>query len=817
MALISKAVRNLLGGVSQQPDAMRLDNQCEVQDNAYTSIYDGLTKRPPTEHVKNIYDAAASPALDLTKSADTFFTHIINRSPSEQYVVTVQSDNSAAVIQVHTLDGTVKTVATPDTTAYLQMAEATDKANNSLRAITIADYTFFVNTTKEPTLTADVDATVYEGMLFVKRADADTEYSGTVNSTAITYTTDTTGTNVQTTKIAEELYNDLSGSSGLTRTLIGSTVYFSKASDFTVTVSDDVGGDGLIAIKDEVQRITDLPLEGKDGFRVKIKGDPTDTRDDYWVKFVADNGVSGSGHWEETRARNVKYKYTASLMPHVLIRQADGNFIFAACDGGTYTVDGTDYTLPVWGERNCGDDVSNVAPSFIEKKINDIFLFKNRLCFLADESVIMSETGEFFNHWRTSVTAVLDTDPIDVSTTDASVSILKAATPFANTLILFSDKTQFLLQSAGALSPSTVSMVKTTNFEALSNSRPVTVGNSIYFGFDRGSYSGVRQYFVSGDTETIFDSSDVSSQIPQYIKGSIRQMEGSSHEDIVFVLTDDDRSKLYVYKYHDTARERAVSAWGRFTFPTDTTVLSMGFVGTTLYLISRRSDGVYIDKMRLETGLVDDAFTSGGATITPNYRTLLDRRIDQATTGVSLSGDGLTITLPYKTYTGSTMQVITKKGERIPVVTQNNASNTIVVGSSLTGVDFWAGEQYEMLYRASDVVLRDPSTTGSSRIAADARTQVRYLTIGFGLTGYFKVEVTPDYRDTSTHSFTGRLLGSGNNTIGGIPLEEGTYRVPIYSAADQVQVDIKNDTPLPTALIDLEYELSVNSRANRYS
>ena len=33
-------------------------------------------------------------------------------------------------------------------------------------------------------------------------------------------------------------------------------------------------------------------------------------------------------------------------MPHVLIRQADGNFRFARVDGDSYTISRTDYTLP---------------------------------------------------------------------------------------------------------------------------------------------------------------------------------------------------------------------------------------------------------------------------------------------------------------------------------------------------------------------------------------------------------------------------------------------------------------------------------------
>ena len=38
MALVTKTVPNLLGGVSQQPDTIRFENQCDQQDNAVPSI-----------------------------------------------------------------------------------------------------------------------------------------------------------------------------------------------------------------------------------------------------------------------------------------------------------------------------------------------------------------------------------------------------------------------------------------------------------------------------------------------------------------------------------------------------------------------------------------------------------------------------------------------------------------------------------------------------------------------------------------------------------------------------------------------------------
>ena len=122
-----------------------------------------------------------------------------------------------------------------------------------------------------------------------------------------------------------------------------------------------------------------------------------------------------------------------------------------------------------------------------------------------------------------------------------------------------------------------------------------------------------------------------------------------------------------------------------------------------------------------------------------------------------------------------------------------------------------------MSYTFSDLVMRERSSSGGENIIAEGRVQVRYLTVNYADTSYFRLEVTPDYRDTSTHSFTGRLLGSGGNLIGSIPLEEGEFRVPIYSKADQVTIEFKNDSPLPCALMSAEFEVSANARSARFA
>ena len=840
MTLVTRNTSSLIGGVSQQPDAIRFKNQCDAQDNAYPSVLDGLTKRPPTEYVKNIFTPQAG------TGAEDFFVHTINRDADSQYISVVETTAVAA------FDPTLNIVDVLNPTTAITVVEGSDNAlqyfdinpssslttDTAIRAITIADYTFFVNRTKVVAMDVAVDtADAPQALFFVKQGDYGTTYTASITYNGIEYATSVTTPDGADATDRDDLATDViaevfktgvvpsSGAgSGLTVTLTnlglhthadidvdrsGSSVWVKEDAStelgFTSTASDGLGDTALILVKDEIQHLTDLPVVGPEGFRVLVVGDAIDERDDYYVKFVADNGVFGSGLWEESRESGVTYKIDPTTMPHVLIRISPTKFIFTACThdgvsdgaGGTY-----DTYIPLWGERNVGDTTSNSDPSFIGKTVNDVFLFKNRLGLLSDENVILSETAEYFNFFRTTVTSLLDTAPIDIASSHSAVSILTSAIPFHKQLVLFSEGTQFILQGGQTLTPKTVSMTKTTNYDSISHTRPVSLGHSIYFGFDRGDFTGIRQYYITGDTETIFDASDISGQVPQYIKGSLRDMAGSSHEDILCVLSDFDRSVLSVYKFYDQGRERMQSAWGQFRFAAGDEIMGIEFIDTTLYIITKRADGIYLDKMTLESGLVDAGST---------YRTLLDRRVGHADVTMSYSSSTAltTITLPYTVPASLGMEMISTDGLRIAIDSQASASADITVQGDHTASTFWIGESYEMVYRFSNVVVRSRTT---NEPIVMGRVQVRYLTITFADTGFFKMEVTPDYRDTSTHVFTGHILGSGSFELGGVPLESGVYRVPVYSKANQVIIECKNDTPLPCAILNAEFELDVNNR-----
>ena len=53
---MNRSIPNMFNGVSQQPPALRLPSQANIQENGMSSVVDGLSKRPPTRHVAKFTD-----------------------------------------------------------------------------------------------------------------------------------------------------------------------------------------------------------------------------------------------------------------------------------------------------------------------------------------------------------------------------------------------------------------------------------------------------------------------------------------------------------------------------------------------------------------------------------------------------------------------------------------------------------------------------------------------------------------------------------------------------------------------------------------
>jgi hypothetical protein len=181
MPLITSSIPNLINGISQQPPALRLASQAEEVVNCMSSPVEGLKKRPPLEHVKQIFSGSAGTHRP--------FVHMVSRTNDINYIVIIQ-DNA---IKVANLDGTQATVNTPDGTDYLNIS---GKPSEQFRVASVADYTFIVNRGKEVAMSSDLSPTTITSptaMVFIKVANYDTEYSVTLAGVTKTYRTPPAG------------------------------------------------------------------------------------------------------------------------------------------------------------------------------------------------------------------------------------------------------------------------------------------------------------------------------------------------------------------------------------------------------------------------------------------------------------------------------------------------------------------------------------------------------------------------------------------------------------------------------------------------
>ena len=815
MAVISRAIPTLLRGISQSSDALKQPDHADIQDNADSNPVLGLTKRSGFQYVT----ALSSSTLG------NVHIQTINRDANERYVAIFSNGN----VRVFELDGTEKTVNKPDGTAYLN----TSTPRSVMKTVTIADFTFVVNTS----ITAAMDSTLSGGtgtkaIIFINQATADTTYSVTIDGVTVTDNTHNDST-LSTDTIAADLKSGLdSGLSGFTIDRNGPVLYVRKNdnSNFSIDGSDTQGNTKMTIIKDSVQRFTDLPTVSPNGYVVEIKGDDDTNFDNYYVKFVTNNsGAFEEGQWEETVQAGIPFKFDYATMPHVLIRQADGNFRFARVDGDTYTASGVSFTLPKWGERTVGDVISAPDPSFIGNKINNVFFCRNRLGFLAGDNVILSRVSEFFNFFPETVVSVLDNEPIDVAASHTKVAILKSAVTMGEKLILFSEQTQFVLtSSADNLTPKTANVIVITEFESSAAAQPVGSGSSIYFLTQKGSFAGIREYILQGESQ-IRDAANVTIHVPRLIPTNVFKMAVSTNQDILVVLGSDNTNKLYVYRWlYGDGGQKALSAWFTYSINTNRSILNVDFIGTDLFAVIEEANKVTLEKIPFET-----EFTETNA----SFEYHLDHKVTEATTGVSVSyssGTGLsTFTVPYRLranmnivgrYLGSgeTSTFVDAQGNTKTLVSgqvlsttnlTNGSTSTITATGDFRNSKFIIGEPFEMHYRFSKQRLTEQGAGSPEYVGG--RLQIHHFYIKYEDAGFFKVEVTPENRDTSIHKFTGRLLGSASAAIGQINLDTGTFKVPIMSKSDRVDIDIKNDTFLPTRLASAEYEGIFHIRSRR--
>lgn len=798
MPRVSGVIPNLINGISQQPPQLRLATQGEAQINGHSTPLEGLTNRPTTRHLAQLATSLASDAA----------VHFINRDEDERYVVTCDG----TTLKVYDFAGNAKTVTlSPPVTpgAYFNVADPV----NDLRFLTVADYTFLLNRT----ITVEMEGAVvttrpYEALINVKAGNFGRKYEVKINGTQKALyqvpngdvATDVIQTD--TVVIATELYNDLVTAGYNTApwavTRYQNAIYLrNNTTNFAIAVEDGYNGQALTVAKDAIQRFADLPGFGPDGFVIRVTGDTANSFDDYWLKFekAASDDNNSVGVWSETSAPGSTYMFDPDTLPHQLVRNVDGTFTFSRIE---------------WDHRTVGDATLAPEASFVGGEILDMFFHKNRLGFLCDENVIMSKSGDFFDFWRGTMTTVLDDDPIDISTTHTKVSIMEHAVPFDGRLLLFSAFTQFELTAEGFLSPNTVALTPKSSFISDVGCKPITDGRAIYFANTRGAYGSVHE-FGKDDIDVSYRAVDTTSHVPKFIPNTIKKIVSSSGVDTLIAFTDGDLDALYVYKSFFAGDERLQASWSRWDLPGCQRIFDAEIIDSVLYLVIQRDTKVFLESLSLAPNAADT-----GAT----YLTRLDRKVssaDMAAGSYSLGTGLTTYTLPFTVPTADEAIFVAcsreVSGNVAPAGVQEVISDitgtTIKLQGDTTLVPLWFGYRVAFEYEFSTQLVRQDSPNGGMNVLSEGRLQMHYLSLEFGNTAFFEVEVTAVDRTMKTYTFSRPTMSSTNP----LTTESSRYKVPIMTRADTVTIKIVSDSYLPLAILSAEWTGQFMVRHQRLS
>ena len=760
----------LYNGVSRQAVVARSRDQAEEQVNAWSTIARGLEKRAPTEHIATL--------TGITAPVGGAHIHNINRDSTNRYEVIVLDGD----IKVYdTMTGTSRTVNYPGRVTWA--ASTSYPVGSVVQPTTPNGFLYFITTAgesgaTEPTWPTTDKATVNDNGAVWEAIPDYLSSSDPENDFALVSVADYTFIVNKTVAVrmapqgvdvhAEPTWYRWLNKFPIDNTLGSVNVYTGQPYQYSANPS-------LNSVSGTVQTFADLPDTASNGALYKVNGTDANTFEPFYVRR---NG----GVWEETIKPGLVNRVNALSMPHALVREANGVFTFAPFS---------------WAPRRVGDENTNPPASFVGRKIRDVFFYQNRLGLLADENVLFSTVGDFGNFWRNTVTQELDSDLIDVATTETDVNILNYAVPFATGVLLFSDQTQFALRHGQqGLTKSSVSIKPTTHYQVNPNVDPKPLGAEAYFASQGTSSSIVWEYFTQQGVDS-FEAADITAHVSGYVPKNLKKLVASTNHNAIFAISGDKPNRVYVYQFFWVGNKKVQSAWHYWEFPNGTTVLAMNAFGEDVYVLIERGSSVFLEKIDLTA----DAVAPGCS-----YQVFLDRRTELLTGVYDGGSDTTSFVLPYDADQSTFQLILTADfaGSELALLDPSSynwtASAVLTVPGDYSGGQVLGGEVYTMTYQFSEQFLKDHNRNAKT----NGRLQLRTWSVDYTKTAYFKTKVLPygSLTNGSTESvapakiaeFTGKTIGSSYLTVGQPVFEHGTYRFGVKGNSKQAEVSIINDT-----------------------
>lgn len=526
-------------------------------------------------------------------------------------------------------------------------------------------------------------------------------------------------------------------------------------------------------------------------------------------------GAYNAGYWEETIGPGVSTGFNASTMPVALIRTSLSPLTFKATFlDGSETIN----NLPLlWEPRLVGDDESNSHPSFVGKTIQDIFLFNNRLGFLTDDNVSMSQAGDYYNFYHKSATTVTAADPIDLSCASIKPATIRSVVPTTQGLLLFSDSQQFMMEAEnGAWTPANCSISTIANYECDRYIKPIDMGATTLYVSRNQSWSRVFEIFTRGQRESP-SVSETTKVVPEWMPSGITDTTGSAQNGL-WVASSRTSPLMYLYRFYEQGDERPMAAWVKWSLPSN--VIHTAIQNDILYVLTSGAEGYVVTEYKLVLapstgGLINilgnavDPYLDSWCEVTD--ATMLSPVPPTAPT-YNQANDITKVYLPTYFNTAKTIRYVVGLKKVPPTGTESGYTNTATlltdgggtyfnIPGDASGSYIYVGYEYQM-----EITLpRYYYSMGQAGVDFTAVTTTSRMSFYTGLGGdiYFSLRdrSRPEWFNVSGAKIAD--LYTANTS----PFRDSfIYKVPIYQRPDNYTMKVTSNTPFPVSLVSMQWE-----------
>ena len=643
-------------------------------------------------------------------------------------------------------------------------------------------------------------------------------------------------------KLKDKIDNNALESS-FTTTIVGNGLFIQGTGAHTINFLGGVVNEGMTVIGRTVTDVGQLPPACKHGFTVEVSNTENTESDNYFLKFIADagSGNSGVGRWEECACPNDLRPSDDSqilgldpaTMPHGLKNNRNGTFTFGKLDkgySGNDIMGGDDY---YWKDRDVGDIDSNPIPTFNGKAISQVYFHRNRLGFVANEQIVLSRPGDYFNFFNVSAITTSDDNPIDITVSDTKPAYINHILPAQAGIMMFSDNGQFLLYTENDIfSPKTARLKKISSYECDPSIDPVDMGTSTMWASTVGAYTRTFEAVIvdAAAPPKIIEQTRV---VPEFIPKDITLASNSSALGMVTYGKKGD-SNLYHYKYFDSGERRDQSAWFSWTL-TGTLQHALYTAGDFFSITKQGSDFVLSRHEYVTASDANRSYTLGTGTVGSTLSTArwFEACLDNMqvfTSGWSYADPLSSLTLSYSPTDWTKIYLVVLSGDEAGAVIKADSSSSGTTAKF--NIDLTSGSPKVAVGYRYDTLIELPtyySAFEPGKYDLDGDLRISGINFEMGVSGPMEFHLSSVYSDWTDTTDNGVADTETKDIADYIQYESGmttssdrynkppatlmkSVRVPIQRKNEKYKLQIKIPDPFTTSLISASWDGRYNTR-----